>query len=881
MELFPLGARRIERRSGGAAASRLARRRRRTWAAQAIHKLGDGRGERFDRPRAGRPVEEGAGCGTLEGFWAVRQAIERRRRGRLRRRSTDQRGFTRSTCPCMLYSRSFTPKCRLATRGRARIGSHQPAPAAAAGRRNRKAHRQPKSARWSVFSVVWAAVVWALRTRAEPAQATSREPPTHASQTQRCCTLAVHVAPMQRQHGDRKRKRTGEEEEASGALKASRPSLPQRGTMPHEAAKPGDAGGATVTTDGGGGVVVEFDVDVEFPKDTVSVLWLERFVAEHASELRGKTTSDVSNEILKSRTLDDRIAYVDLLRSEVMDDGSPAVAKANCFVSHAWSTDFLDLAECVINWAKANAEPTPYVWLDVFAVNQHQGEMSSEWWDKTFRAAVRELGHTLLVLTPWNKPVAISRVWCLWEILCTIDPKGCELTILMPEREKTAFADALKESLDDVQRQVAAVDAEHAEAFKSADKERIFAEIRKLHRGFLELNNKVKDRLRDWTYEAGTKVLDEMPAETRAQSDLITSLAEYTRKATKYELSEALYREAVAGRREQLGDEDAQTLAAIGGLGYLLEYQGKCAEAEPFLIEALDGRRRELGNDKRETLQSMNDLGNLYLQRGDFAKAEPLYTEALQGRLATLEPTDYDVDQSYNNMGRLYTKKKEYDKAKEYVEKALAGRRANPKLGPEHATTIFSMTRLAELRAKMGDTDGATGLYNEALLLQSKVLGDDHADTLSTKMHLGELLMSSPIPIRRTKSEQIVRLAQEAHTGFLKTAGEDAKDTQQAAELLRQSQSEVSLRSLTWPGEEEGQRSGLDATSPGPSPHPSLQQQQEEGPPPSPEKMRQPASGTRPTEPEPEDGAPTELQSEPVVAAEPSEEPAGSSGAPE
>ena len=689
---------------------------------------------------------------------------------------------------------------------------------------------------------------------------------------------------MQRQHGGRKRKRTGDEEEASGALKASRPSLPQRGTMPHKAAKPRDAGGATVTTGGGGGVVLEFDA--EFPKDTVSVLWLERFVAEHASELRGKTTSDVSNEILKSRTLHDRIAYVDLLRSEVMDDGSPAVAKANCFVSHAWSTDFLDLAECVINWAKANAEPTPYVWLDVFAVNQHQGEMSSEWWDKTFRAAVRELGHTLLVLTPWNKPVAISRVWCLWEILCTIDPEGCELTILMPEREKTAFADALKKSLDDVQRQVAAVDAEHAEAFVPADKERIFAEIRKLHRGFLELNNKVKKELRDWTYEAGKKVLDDMPAETRAQSDLITSLAEYTRKATKYELSEALYREAVAGRRKQPGDEDAQTLAAIGGLGYLLEYQGKCAEAEPFLIEALDGRRRKLGNDKRETLQSMNDLGNLYMSsERDFAKVEPLYTEALEGRLATLEPTDYDVLQSYNNMGRLYTKKKEYDKATEYLEKALAGRRANPALGPEHATTIYTMTRLAELRAKIGDEDGAADLYNDALHLQSKVLGDDHADTLSTKMHLGELLMTSPMPIRRTKSEHLI---QEAHAGFVKTAGEDSKDTQQAALLLRKSQSEDSLRS----GAQDGEGSGLDATSPrpipspSPSPSPSLQQQEGEDPPPSPEKTQQPASGTRPTEPEPENGgAPTELQSEPVVAAEPTAEPtaepAGSLGVPE
>jgi hypothetical protein len=159
------------------------------------------------------------------------------------RRSTDQRGFTRSTCPCMLYSRSSAPQA-LATRGRARIGwSTQQV-----GEIRQGAHHRQKSARWSVFS----AVVWALRIRAEPAPAASREPPlphTHARQAQRCCTLVVYAAPMQRQHGDRKRKRPGDEEEASGALKASRPSLPQRGTMPHKAAKPRDAGGATASHD--------------------------------------------------------------------------------------------------------------------------------------------------------------------------------------------------------------------------------------------------------------------------------------------------------------------------------------------------------------------------------------------------------------------------------------------------------------------------------------------------------------------------------------------------------------------------------------------------------------------------------------------------------
>lgn len=510
----------------------------------------------------------------------------------------------------------------------------------------------------------------------------------------------------------------------------------------------------------------------------------ERFILQHREALVGKKTSEVSEHILKPQTGAAGVAYVELLQGVAMEDGSPAVAEATCFVSHAWSTNFLDLCECTITWAKnfrARGGALPYVWLDVFAVNQHQPDMPAEWWDTTFRAAVGALGHTLLVLTPWDKPVAVSRVWCLWEILCTVD-QGCELTVLMPEREKRAFVDALKSSLDDVQGKVAAVDAEHAQAYEEEDRRRIFGEIRKLPRGFLDINNKVKDCLRQWTFEAGAKVLDEMPAANRATSDLILSLAEYTRKHSQYELSEELYQEAVAGRREQLGGDDPQTLAAIGGLGYLLEYQGKTAEAEPFLIEALDGRRRTLGNDMPETLQSMNDLANLYLGEQKFEQAEALYKEALAGRSAIFDSTSYDVLQSNNNLGRLYTKMGQYDLAEPFVAKALEGRRAT--LGPGHATTLFTMTRLAELRAKMDDTEGAVQLYTEALDLQSKLLGDDHADTLSTKLHLGQLDMGSPSPLRKSRSQTLL---EEAYEGFRKTNGEEHDDTVLAAALWRES----------------------------------------------------------------------------------------------
>ena len=45
-------------------------------------------------------------------------------------------------------------------------------------------------------------------------------------------------------------------------------------------------------------------------------------------------------------------------------------------------------------------------------VTQHaQSTKGSEWWSTTFRDAIRDMGHTVMVLAPWRKPVPLTRAW--------------------------------------------------------------------------------------------------------------------------------------------------------------------------------------------------------------------------------------------------------------------------------------------------------------------------------------------------------------------------------------------------------------------------------------------------------------------------------------
>jgi len=63
----------------------------------------------------------------------------------------------------------------------------------------------------------------------------------------------------------------------------------------------------------------------------------------------------------------------------------------------------------------------------------------------------------------------------------------------------------------------------------------------------------------------------------------------------------------------------------------LLRDQGRLAEAEPLMREALGGRRHQLGDSHPDTLISINNLAVFLKAQGKLAEAEPLMREAHHG----------------------------------------------------------------------------------------------------------------------------------------------------------------------------------------------------------------------------------------------------------
>lgn len=116
----------------------------------------------------------------------------------------------------------------------------------------------------------------------------------------------------------------------------------------------------------------------------------------------GLTTKQVVEWIVKPRTAQRKLRFVDMLDCEAADVGRP-----DYFISHAWSRPFAETVSMVLQHL-ASAEDTARVWIDAFAINQHQTDAQEL---QQFAIAIGHSFSTLVCLDAGATP--LQRIWCL------------------------------------------------------------------------------------------------------------------------------------------------------------------------------------------------------------------------------------------------------------------------------------------------------------------------------------------------------------------------------------------------------------------------------------------------------------------------------------
>ena len=124
-----------------------------------------------------------------------------------------------------------------------------------------------------------------------------------------------------------------------------------------------------------------------------------------SSDLLNKTTGDMKAEVINmTKSTIGGESYCAFLHKNKATEGM--VGNPTAFVSHAWKYNFKMFFETLEN--KFEGQQSEFLWVDIFSHNQHE-ELTSEEWIRAFESHIKDIGRTLMVFSPWNDPIPLTR----------------------------------------------------------------------------------------------------------------------------------------------------------------------------------------------------------------------------------------------------------------------------------------------------------------------------------------------------------------------------------------------------------------------------------------------------------------------------------------
>lgn len=444
------------------------------------------------------------------------------------------------------------------------------------------------------------------------------------------------------------------------------------------------------------------------------------------------------------------------------------IGKPTHFLSHAHTMSVEETLGSVERYASklpAEALATMYWWVDGFSIDQHECQYSppsiddnSAAWAKTFEDAIRKMGNVVMVLNPWNEPLVLSRLWCLWELNCAVQT-GSTFSICLSSEQETAFRTALSSNTGLAMMTLSNIDVNKAEG-NAKDKAMIMGGIRASPGGAEALNQTAVEQLRekfigesarDWVRSLRSA---DGSLESEEAVDAAWSVATLVgHHLGHHEESRDLWAEVAAGM-ERLEGADAEganffryenILKAQGMLAASMGEMGQVAEAKVLYEEILSkvAEKFDAGSESEMVLntQIVNSLAGLLFYEEEYELALEKYDAVIDGRAKMVGADDSEqvakTLQIRSNRASTYHLLGRYDEAKVEYETVLAGQRALPQLGLRHPLTMRTQENLAVLLCDhLGEQQEALRLMRDVVATQTTVLGADHPHTQNAALSL-------------------------------------------------------------------------------------------------------------------------------------------------
>ncbi len=194
--------------------------------------------------------------------------------------------------------------------------------------------------------------------------------------------------------------------------------------------------------------------------------------------------------------------------------------------------------------------------------------------------------------------------------------------------------------------------------------------------------------------------------------------------------AERLQRQALAIRREKLGSDHPVVADMYNNLGLILQNGGKLRQSSEALQAALAIKERTLKPPNEKLADAQLNLSLLLSELGDFAEGEKHARVALKAYRELFGenlPKD-KIGMALHNLAKNLGGEGRLDEAERSVRDAM---KIYDRLYPGgHSYQVEALEDLGLILKKKGDAQGAEAAFRSGVAVGSKVLGEEHPQTL-------------------------------------------------------------------------------------------------------------------------------------------------------
>jgi tetratricopeptide (TPR) repeat protein len=447
-----------------------------------------------------------------------------------------------------------------------------------------------------------------------------------------------------------------------------------------------------------------------------------------------------------SRT-EDKIgaAYVHCLH------GQDNVGEASSMLSYTWAYTIGDIVDTLDAYCTTkNLHPKrTYIWICCLCVNQHRvaeakksGILApTETFFEEFGVRVARIGHILAMMAPWNEPLYLKRIWCIFEIY-TANEKGCDVTIVMPPDQKKQVKEDI---VGELYKALDKTKIEDAKASVEQDRLAILDKVQS-GPGYKVLNHRVNNFLRSWLADTILEAVEQArPNDESADRERDLRYARLCNQVGLLLDSNGehgkfleLLGKTLAIRESVYGTEHPKTANTHCNIGSVLYTKGDCNGALVEYRKALVIQESVFGTEHRHTARSHLNIGEVLYSNGDYDGDLVEYRKSLAINKSVFGREDQDAANTYNNIGEVLYKKGDYEGALVEYRKSLAINKSI--FGTEDQNAAITYNNIGEVLCSNGDYDVALVEYRKALAIRESVLGTEHPTTPFTYNNIGEVL---------------------------------------------------------------------------------------------------------------------------------------------